>query len=62
VREAGGAHQARTGRLTNAAREIDVQLTHLLTNSAGIDSLVTISPPPGRAFSLFEELAANVTV
>jgi hypothetical protein len=54
--------EATTGRLTNAALEIDVQPTHLLTNSAGIDSLVTISSPPGQAFSLFEELPANATL
>jgi hypothetical protein len=62
VHEALREQEARTGRLTNAAREIDVQLTHLLTNSAGIDSLVTILPPPGQAFSLFEELPASATL
>jgi hypothetical protein len=61
VNEAVRERQADSGRLTNAARQLDIQITGLVTNSSGFEGLVTIIPPQGYAFLLFEDLPENAT-
>jgi hypothetical protein len=61
VNEALREKQAECGRFTDAARQLDIQMTSLVENSSGFESVVTIIPPQGRAFSLFEDLPENAT-
>ena len=61
VNEALRERQADSGRLTDAARQLDIQLTNLVTKSSGFESLVTMTPPQGYLFRLFEDLPENAT-
>lgn len=56
VSEAIGDRQASVGRFTKEARQLDIEITSLLKNSSGFDSLVTLSTPLGENLQLYADL------
>lgn len=49
------------GRFASAARQLDIELSDLVKESSGIDSLITLTPPtPGENLELFQNLPENV--
>ena len=61
VDEALGDRQARVGRFTDEARQLDIEITDLLKDSLGFDSLITVATPPGENFDLFTDLPEKAT-
>jgi hypothetical protein len=59
VSEAVGERQANVGRFTDGARQLDIEITSLVKNSSGFDSLVTLATPLGKTFPLFADLPEN---
>jgi hypothetical protein len=61
VDEALDDKQSNVGRFTDEARQLDIEITNLVKESSGFDSLITISTPPGENSQLFAGLPENAT-
>jgi hypothetical protein len=44
------------GRFANAARQLDIEITDLVRESSGFDSVITLTPSVGENLPLFQEL------
>jgi len=42
------------GRLTNAARQLDIEITNLIKGSSGFDSVITVTTPVGATMPLLD--------
>lgn len=50
------------GRFANAARQLDIELTDLVKESSGFDSVITLTPMAGDNLKLFDDLAQNASI
>jgi hypothetical protein len=57
VGEAIGEKKSGTGRFTNEARQLDIEIFDLVRESSGFDSLISITPPADDTLPLFGDLA-----
>ncbi|HZU44493.1 MAG TPA: hypothetical protein VE994_17590 [Terriglobales bacterium] len=61
VSAAANADNPKSGRLTNVARQLDIQIESIQGNSGGFDGIVTFEPPPD-VLPLFGDLPARATI
>jgi hypothetical protein len=50
------------GRFANAARQLDIEITDLVKESSGFDSVITLTPLAGDNLKLFDDLAENASM
>lgn len=56
VTQALGGSASSLGRLPDEARQLDIELTTLVSGSGGLEGVITINTPPGDTFPLFDDL------
>jgi hypothetical protein len=56
VRDAIDQRESTVGRFTNAARQLDIEITELVKGSSGFDSIITLKTPLGENLPLFSDL------
>ena len=50
------------GRFANAARQLDIQISELVKESSGFDSVISLTPAIGESYPLFQSLPEHATL